>query len=95
MVLDYLVKNGHNTVFMHCRNSISFIQALKEFQFIDKDGTDQGVKGIVIVSKAIIVNTIVVATVRERAEELVALVADKDRVMQEKLEARVVRNLLL
>ena len=80
---------------MHCRNSISFIQTLKEFQFIDKDGTDQGVKGIVIVSIAVIVNTIVVAAVRERAEDLVALITDKDRVMQEKLEAKVVRKLLL
>ena len=45
MVLDYLVKNGNKEVVKSCINRISFIQTLKDFQFIDKDGIDQGVVG--------------------------------------------------
>ena len=46
MVLDYLVKNGNKEVIIKCcKNRISYIQKLKDFQFIDKDGIDQGIFG--------------------------------------------------
>lgn len=45
MVLDYLVKNGSERVAQQCRDNIFSIQTLKDFQFIDKDGKDQGVNG--------------------------------------------------
>lgn len=95
MVLNYLVKNGHKTVFMQCKSKISFLQRLKEFQFMDKDGTDQGVKGTWLNYFGHCYcdcNIIVVTAVRERAEKLVILVTDEDRVIQENLEAKVVRN---
>lgn len=43
VVLDYLVKNGSDRVAQQCRDNIFSIQTLKDFQFIDKDGKDQGV----------------------------------------------------
>ncbi|XP_065911863.1 epsin-1-like isoform X2 [Dysidea avara] len=43
VVVDYLVKNGSERVAQQCRDNIFSIQTLKDFQFIDKDGKDQGV----------------------------------------------------
>lgn len=43
VVLDYLVKNGSERVAQQCRDNIFSVQTLKDFQFIDKDGKDQGV----------------------------------------------------
>ena len=45
MLLDHLVKNGSDRVVQQCRDNISSIHALKDFQFIDKDGRDQGANG--------------------------------------------------
>ena len=45
MLLDHLVKNGSDRVVQQCRDNISSIDALKDFQFIDKDGRDQGANG--------------------------------------------------
>jgi len=39
------VKNGSERVAQQCRDNIFSIQTLKDFQFIDKDGKDQGVNG--------------------------------------------------
>lgn len=47
MVLDYLVKHGSERVAQQCRDNIFSIQTLKDFQFIDKDGKDQGTNGSV------------------------------------------------
>ena len=49
MVLDYLVKNGNEIVVKHCRSKISFLQKLKDFQFNDKDGIDQGINGKLLI----------------------------------------------
>ena len=46
MVLDYLVKNGNKEpVVKCCRNKISCIQKLEDFQFVDKDCIDRGIIG--------------------------------------------------
>ena len=45
MLLEYLIKNGSEKVVQQCRDDIFSISKLKEFQFIDKDGKDQGVNG--------------------------------------------------
>lgn len=46
VLLDHLVKNGNNKVVVKCcRNKVPRIEKLKDFQFIDKDGTDQGIFG--------------------------------------------------
>lgn len=39
------MKNGSDRVAQQCRDNIFSIQTLKDFQFIDKDGKDQGVNG--------------------------------------------------
>jgi epsin len=40
--LDYIIKTGSERVAQQCRENIFVIQTLKDFQFIDKDGKDQG-----------------------------------------------------
>ena len=43
VVLDYIVKTGSDRVARQCRENIFAIKTLKDFQFIDKDGKDQGI----------------------------------------------------
>ncbi|KAL0993550.1 hypothetical protein UPYG_G00109570 [Umbra pygmaea] len=42
-LLDYLIKTGSERVAQQCRENIYTIQTLKDFQFTDRDGRDQGV----------------------------------------------------
>ena len=45
VVLEYLVKNGSERVVRQCVDNLFSIQTLKDFQFLDKDGKDQGSNG--------------------------------------------------
>ncbi|XP_036050777.1 epsin-3 isoform X2 [Onychomys torridus] len=42
-LLDYLLKTGSERVAHQCRENLYTIQTLKDFQYIDRDGKDQGV----------------------------------------------------
>ncbi|CAL8303657.1 unnamed protein product [Merluccius merluccius] len=42
-LLDYLIKNGSERVAQQCRENIFTVQTLRDFQFTDRDGRDQGV----------------------------------------------------
>lgn len=42
-LLDYLIKTGSERVAKQCRENIYTIQTLRDFQYIDRDGRDQGV----------------------------------------------------
>ncbi|XP_067089182.1 epsin-3 isoform X4 [Osmerus mordax] len=42
-LLDYLIKTGSERVAQQCRENIFTIQTLRDFQFTDRDGRDQGV----------------------------------------------------
>ncbi|XP_061892487.1 epsin-3 isoform X1 [Entelurus aequoreus] len=41
-LMDYLVKTGSERVAQECRDNIYSIQTLKDFQYVDRDGQDQG-----------------------------------------------------
>ena len=43
VVLEYIVKTGSEKVAQQCKENIFSIKTLKDFQFIDKDGKDQGI----------------------------------------------------
>lgn len=42
-LLDYLIKTGSERVSHQCKENIFAIQTLKDFQYIDRDGKDQGI----------------------------------------------------
>ncbi|XP_018423363.1 PREDICTED: epsin-3 [Nanorana parkeri] len=42
-LLDYLIKNGSNKVVQECQENVIAVQTLKDFQFFDRDGRDQGI----------------------------------------------------
>ncbi|MBN3285426.1 EPN3 protein, partial [Polyodon spathula] len=42
-LLDYLIKTGSDKVAHQCKENVFTIQTLKDFQFIDRDGKDQGI----------------------------------------------------
>ncbi|XP_004559559.1 epsin-3 isoform X3 [Maylandia zebra] len=41
-LLDYLIKTGSERVARDCRDNIYSIQTLRDFQYLDRDGRDQG-----------------------------------------------------
>lgn len=41
-LLDYLIKTGSERVALQCKENIFAVQTLKDFQFFDRDGKDQG-----------------------------------------------------
>uniref|UniRef100_A0A3Q3WQG0 ENTH domain-containing protein n=1 Tax=Mola mola TaxID=94237 RepID=A0A3Q3WQG0_MOLML len=43
ILLDYLIKTGSERVAQECRENIYSIQTLRDFQYVDRDGRDQGV----------------------------------------------------
>ncbi|XP_070579503.1 epsin-1-like isoform X2 [Ptychodera flava] len=43
VLLDYIIKTGSERVAQQCKENIFAIQTLKDFQFVDRDGKDQGV----------------------------------------------------
>ncbi|XP_062263468.1 epsin-3 isoform X1 [Platichthys flesus] len=42
-LLDYLIKTGSERVSVECRENIYTIHTLRDFQYIDRDGRDQGI----------------------------------------------------
>lgn len=42
-LLDYLAKTGSERVAQQCRENAFIIQTLRDFQYVDRDGRDQGV----------------------------------------------------
>ncbi|XP_038633344.1 epsin-2-like isoform X5 [Scyliorhinus canicula] len=42
-LLDYLIKTGSEKVSQQCKENIYTVQTLKDFQYIDRDGKDQGI----------------------------------------------------
>lgn len=42
-LLDYMIKTGSERVAQQCKENIFAIQTLKDFQYIDRDGKDQGI----------------------------------------------------
>lgn len=43
ILMDYLVKTGSEQVAKECREKIYSVQTLRDFQYFDKDGHDQGI----------------------------------------------------
>ncbi|MBN3310437.1 epsin-3 isoform X2 [Amia ocellicauda] len=42
-LLDYLLKTGSERVAQQCRENVFTVQTLRDFQYVDRDGKDQGV----------------------------------------------------
>ena len=42
VVLEYIIKTGSERVSQQCKDNMFSIQTLKDFQYVDKDGKDQG-----------------------------------------------------
>nr|XP_015193472.1 PREDICTED: epsin-1-like [Lepisosteus oculatus] len=42
-LMEYLIKTGSERVAQQCRENIYAVQTLKDFQYVDRDGKDQGV----------------------------------------------------
>ncbi len=44
-VLDFLIRYGSESVIAYSKENLYVIKTLKEFQYIDEDGRDQGANG--------------------------------------------------
>ncbi|RKO83079.1 hypothetical protein BDK51DRAFT_8644, partial [Blyttiomyces helicus] len=65
-LLDYLLYTGSEAVISYAKENLYVIKTLKEFQYIDDEGKDQG------------------ANVRHKCKELTALLADVNRLLEER-----------
>lgn len=41
--MEYLIKTGSERVSQQCKENMYAVQTLKDFQYVDRDGKDQGV----------------------------------------------------
>lgn len=73
VLLEYCICCGADPVVNYARESIYVIKTLKEFQFIDEFGKDQGANG-----KKIKFNYLV----RQKSREIVALLSDEERLAE-------------
>jgi epsin len=46
-VIQYMLENGPEETIHHCKKNLHSIKTLREFQYIDETGHDQGANGIV------------------------------------------------
>jgi epsin len=44
--LDYLLQHGSEQVIAYTKENLYVVKTLKEFQYIDDEGRDQGINGI-------------------------------------------------
>ena len=44
--MEYLIKNGSERVVSNCHENIYVIRALQKFIYVDPNGKDQGINGI-------------------------------------------------
>ncbi|BEI84496.1 hypothetical protein CcaverHIS002_0411000 [Cutaneotrichosporon cavernicola] len=73
-LLEYLIKHGSERVVDDARAHISTIKMLRNFQYIDEKGKDQGIN------------------VRNRSNEIAALLGDVDKIRTERRKARSNRS---
>lgn len=88
MVLEYLVKSGSERVVQQCKDNIFSVETLKDFQFIDKDGKDNGQLGNLNCHAFIF--SFVIIVVREKAKSLVTLLKDEQQLTEERERAALV-----
>ncbi|KAL7423875.1 Epsin-3, clathrin recruitment and traffic between the Golgi and endosome [Cryptotrichosporon argae] len=73
-LLEYLIKHGSERVVDDARAHVSTIKMLRNFQYIDEKGKDQGIN------------------VRNRAQEIAALLSDVDKIRTERRKAKANKN---
>ncbi len=79
-MLEYLIKNGSEKVADNARDHIYEMKALKNFQHIDEKGKDQGLNGIA--------TDYLLQIVRNRADEILILLNNPDKIKDERVKAR-------
>jgi epsin len=94
-LLEYLVKHGSERVVDDARSHISTLKMLRSFHYIDEKGKDQGAIGNVFlraISQLYVEHSHDYYLVRNRAKELVELLADVERIRQERKKAEANRS---
>jgi hypothetical protein len=86
-LLEYLVKHGSERVVDDARSHVSTLKMLRSFHYIDEKGKDQGING-----KRFHPETpselYISLVVRNRSKELVEILADVDKIRQERKKAK-------
>lgn len=90
-LLEYLIKHGSERVVDDARSHVSTIKMLRSFHYIDEKGKDQGINGKVFYPQTFS-PLHYCFTVRNRSKELVELLADIDKIRQERKKAKANRS---
>lgn len=80
--MDYLIRNGSEKVIESGREHTYEMKALKSFYYIDDKGKDQGINGKQIIKLKTNLK------VRNRSEEILALLASPEKVKEERAKAK-------
>ena len=91
-LLEYLIKHGSERVVDDARSHVSTIKMLRSFHYIDEKGKDQGLNGSFFSPPNISLVQHICSVVRNRAKEIVELLADVDKIRRERKEAKANRN---
>ena len=90
-LLEYLIKHGSERVVDDARSHVSTIKMLRSFHYIDEKGKDQGINGNVFYLQTFS-PTNYCFIVRNRSKELVELLADVEKIRQERKKAKANRS---
>ena len=71
--MDYLLQSGSEAVLVYAKDNLYAVKTLKEFQYIDDEGRDQGMNGLfgMKIKSSLIV--------RQKSKEVTALLNDETR----------------
>jgi len=89
-VLDYCLHEGSEHVVAWAKDNIYIIKTLREFQYVDEEGKDQGMNGMDCVRKrgSLLQQLTRCMTVRVSAKELTSLLLDEERLRNERKDRK-------
>jgi epsin len=93
-LLEYLIKHGSERVVDDARSHLSTLKMLRSFHYIDEKGKDQGINGNVTqtLKRPPPLIFFFLSPVRNRAKELVELLADVEKIRLERKKAKANRT---
>ncbi|KAF9973914.1 hypothetical protein BGZ73_002813 [Actinomortierella ambigua] len=90
-VLDYLLHVGSENVVRYAKENLYIVKTLKEFQYIDTEGKDQGANGEALFSLDTNSDLFFVRF-RQKAKDITALLSDDARLKEERQSRTAMRD---
>jgi epsin len=84
ILLEFLIQSGSEAVIAYAKDNLYVVKTLKEFQYIDDEGRDQGMNGVPCLANLKMYCRLIPwgKTVRQKSKDVTALLNDEGRVSQ-------------